>query len=104
MKFDNERRVRLIKQLIDKGNFVTNGQVVAESATGNNMGIFIVKTSLKDGEPEDLLGKSYFATPTGLPLFEASEFHEYCQEKAKEAFTNNLDKVLKAKAAILPKS
>jgi hypothetical protein len=75
----------------------TGDQLVMEKTVDGRQGYVPVVLFLrKQEEKEDV----YLATPTGVLLFKCTEFYEYAQERTKNVFLENLDKMLKQKIAI----
>lgn len=98
----NEERINALKTLIEKEIVQCTGDQLfliqkvpsQEQPVAIPVAVFLRKT----GEEDDKT-KVWFATPTGVFLFECNEFYEFCQEKCKESFLKNLDVMLKQQTA-----
>ena len=101
----NEERIKGLRKLIENGGLITTGGMIGiplkvppdappEAAP---VVVFVEKTPEGgiDGSPNE----TWLATPIGVPLFEAGEFHEWCKDHAKDTFLKNFDRMLKSKTS-----
>lgn len=109
MTLDKQKYIDGLKLLIEDGQLIPTGDYIVQymkthkDAQPHPMPVlaFVRKTEPVPGDAtnEDI-GTVSLATPSGLPLFEAKEFYEYCKEKAKSDFFKDLDKMFKQHTAL----
>lgn len=97
-------RIQAMKTCLNNGDLVCTGDQIVMLKTVNTpegqqqevqipVGVFL----RKNDDPD----KVWFATTTGVLLFECNDFHKFAQDKAKETFLKNLDLMLRQKTAII---
>ncbi len=110
MTIDKQKYIDGLKLLIEEGQLHSTGDYIVQymktykDAQPQPVPVltFVRKTEEVPGEPieSEAIGTVSLATPSGLPLFEAKEFYEYCKEKAKSEFFKDLDKMFKQHTAL----
>lgn len=98
---DYRERIEKLKQLIDAEILLTDGtQLVMEkqSPQGQPINIPVAIFVRKPGEDPD---KVYLGTPTGLPLFVATDLQKHAEAVAKKQFLKNMDKMITDKTTLL---
>ena len=106
---ENEKRIESLKKLIEKGILITTGGMIGApkvSSTPHGLSdvtpvVIFVEKPITDQKPpfDDMVipSETWLATPIGVPLFEAGEFHEWCKDHAKETFLKNFDRMLQSR-------
>ena len=91
---DDTFRAEKLKQLIaEEVVYCVGDQLVISKPQGPSREMVDIPFAVFVRKQEDP-SNVYLATPTGIVLFLANELHNFAQDKAKEIYLGNLDRML----------